>query len=90
MCLSQKINDRKIGRERRGKRKGRDRARGVWGGEERGESENICNGIYRIAGKFASIKFGELALSRYWRNLNLANKILSAIHTHTIIYIGEF
>ena len=87
MWLSQKINDRKIGRERRGKRKGRDRARGVWGGEE---SENIYNGIYRIAGKFASIKFGKLALSRYWRNLNLAIKILSAIHTHTIIYIGEF
>ena len=41
--------------------------------------------IYRIA-----IKFGELALSRYWRTLNLAIWTLSAIGTHTIINIDEF
>ena len=38
----------------------------------------------------ASIKFGELALSMCWRNLNLVIRILSAIGTHAIVYIGEF
>ena len=37
-----------------------------------------------------SIKFGELALSSYWRNLNLAISVLSAIGTCAIIYTGEF
>ena len=38
----------------------------------------------------ASIKFGELALSRYWRDLNLAIWILSTIGARAIIYIGKF
>ena len=38
----------------------------------------------------ASIKFGELALSRYWWNLNLVIWILGAIGMHAIVYIGEF
>ena len=38
----------------------------------------------------ASIKFGKLALRKYWQNLNLAIWILSAIGAHAIIYIGEF
>ena len=37
-----------------------------------------------------SIKFGELVLRRYWRNLNLAIWILSAIGVHAKIYVGEF
>ena len=41
--------------------------------------------IYCIA-----IKFGELALSRYWWILNLAIWTLSTIGTHTIINIDEF
>ena len=41
--------------------------------------------IYRIA-----IKFGQLALSRYWRILNLANWSLNAIGIHTIFNIDEF
>ena len=35
------------------------------------------------------IKFGELALSRYWRSLNLAIWTFSAIGAHAIIYIGK-
>ena len=38
----------------------------------------------------ASIKFGKLALRRYWQNLNLVIWILSVIGTHAIIYIGKF
>ena len=38
----------------------------------------------------ANIKFGELALSRYWRILNLAILILSTIGAYTMIDIGEF
>ena len=37
-----------------------------------------------------SIKFGKLALSRYWWIFNLAIWILSAIGMHAIIHIGEF
>ena len=39
-------------------------------------------------GNFGGIKFGKLALSSYWRSLNLAIWILSAIGAHAIIYIG--
>ena len=35
------------------------------------------------------IKFGELALSSFWRNLNLVILILSAIGACAIIYIGD-
>ena len=51
------------------------------------------NITFRIAGKFGEHqKFGELALSRYWWNLNLAIWILSSwchIGAHAIIYIGD-
>ena len=40
--------------------------------------------MYHIAGKF-----GELVLSRFWQNLNLAIWIPSAIGAHAIIYIGN-
>ena len=38
----------------------------------------------------ASIKFGKLALSKYWGDLNLAIWILSTIGAREMIYIGEF
>ena len=44
--------------------------------------------MYRIAGKFG--KFGELALSSYWRNLNLAILNPITIGARAIIHICEF